>query len=116
MGMQVASQKVVPQSHKLVARIYYLINKAQGNEGSEAAGAVRDLAEHANVTIPPYSLFIGRGDLVHAGTGLPATEKEPNLRFHTYVVHSSETVQNNIFIYEFDDSQVELSGSEVMEV
>jgi hypothetical protein len=68
------------------------------------------------VTIPPYTLFIGRGDLVHAGTGLPATEKEPNLGFHTYVVQSSDSVHDNIFIYEFDDSQVELSGSEVMEV
>jgi hypothetical protein len=115
-GMQGASLKVVPQSHKLVARIEYLIDKAQGDEGSDAADALSDLAKHNNVTIPPYSLFIGRGDLVHAGTGLPATEKETNLRFHTYVVHSSDTVHDNIFIYEFDDSQVELSGSEVMEV
>jgi hypothetical protein len=107
---------VVPQSHKLVARIEYLIDKARGDEGSDAADAGSDLAKHNNVTIPPYSLFIGRADLVHAGTRLPATEKKPNLRFHTYVVHSSDTVHDNIFIYKFDDSQVEPSGSEVLEV
>jgi hypothetical protein len=41
-GMQGASLKVVRQSHKLVARIEYLIDKAQGDEGSDAADAVSD--------------------------------------------------------------------------
>jgi hypothetical protein len=91
------------QSHKLVARIEYVIYKAQGDEYCDESGDLCDLAKHTTVAIPPYSLFIGRGDLVHAGIGLPATEKEPRLRFHTYVVHSTDTVHDKIFIYEFED-------------
>jgi hypothetical protein len=60
MGMQGASLKVVPQSHKHVARIEYFIDKVQGDEGCDAAGAVSDLAKHITETIKPYSLFIER--------------------------------------------------------
>jgi hypothetical protein len=115
-GTQGASLKLVPQSHKLVARIEYVVEKAQGDENCDAAGALCDLAKHTTVAIPPYSLFIGRGDLVHAGIALSETEKEARLRFHTYVVHSTDTVHDTIFIYEFDDGQVERSASEDMEV
>lgn len=64
---------VLPHSHK----------EAYNTEGSE-----KEYAKHAGLTvrtIPAHSVFIGRGDLIHAGTGSLKADKRLCLRYHMYL-------------------------------
>jgi hypothetical protein len=56
-GSQGASLEVVPQSHKLAARIEYLIDNAQGDEGCDASGVLSDLAKCYTRSTPSYKLL-----------------------------------------------------------
>ena len=84
-GNQGASLQVVPGSHKIAARVEHLLKRGGHDESAKVmADALCDFAKIKPLKIPPYSLFIARGDLVHGGDAHPETETEFNIRFHTY--------------------------------
>jgi hypothetical protein len=94
---------VVPGSHKLASRLESVLSRASRDANANAkADSMSSLAATKNVPIPPYSLFVGRGDLVHAGAGLSPSMKEPTARFHTYVVFKAkDAIQDRLFMYDF---------------
>ena len=51
------------------------------------------------IHIPPFSIFIGRGDVLHAGAGYNDTPR-PNtyLRYHMYFVPSSFSLPDGVFL------------------
>lgn len=102
-GAEAAPLQVIPGSHKLVARMEHLLNRATQKESSAIeADAIGNMAVNTTVLIKPYSVFIGRGDLVHGGAGRSPTEKGPAARFHTYVMRKGkDRVEDHLFEYEF---------------
>ncbi len=49
------------------------------------------------VTIPPWSLFVGRGDLVHAGCGHKHCGGKPCLRMHDYALREGVPFVDTIY-------------------
>jgi hypothetical protein len=55
------------------------------------------------VTIPPYSAFIARGDLVHAGDFSARTGKSVELRMHIHCTSDKDSLKNKIYTSNFGE-------------
>jgi hypothetical protein len=53
------------------------------------------------MTIPPYSVLVGRGDLVHAGDSYNGVS--PTLRYHIHCTYAGDKVANSIYIRPFGE-------------
>jgi hypothetical protein len=110
-GADAAPLLSIPGSHSLVARIGHLLTRGSPND--RAAIETNDIG---NMTIKKtfliknYSVFIGKGDLVHAGAGRSPTEKGPAVRFHTYVMRKGrDKIEDHLFAYVFKEpKQIEI--------
>jgi hypothetical protein len=102
-GADAAPLLVIPGSHGLVARIEHLLTRGSPKDRAAIeADGIGNMAIKKTVLIKPYSVFIGRGDLVHAGAGRSPTEKGPAVRFHTYVMRKGkDKIEDHLFEYEF---------------
>jgi hypothetical protein len=102
-GADAAPLLVIPGSHGLVARIEHLLTRGSPKDRAAIeADGIGNMAIKETVLIKPYTVFIGRGDLVHAGAGRSPTEKGPAARFHTYVMRKGkDKIEDHFFEYEF---------------
>jgi hypothetical protein len=55
------------------------------------------------VTIPPYSAFIARGDLVHAGDSSVRTGESVELRMHIHCTSDKDSLKNEIYTSNFGE-------------
>jgi hypothetical protein len=55
------------------------------------------------VTIPPYSDFIARGDLVHAGDSSSPKGKSVELRMHIHCTSDKDALKNEIYALDFGE-------------
>jgi hypothetical protein len=102
-GAEAAPLVVIRGSHILVARIEQLLTRgSQKDRAAIEADGIGNIEIKKTALIKPFSVFIGRGDLVHAGAGQSPTEKGPAARFHTYVMRKGkDKIEDNLFEYEF---------------
>jgi ectoine hydroxylase-related dioxygenase (phytanoyl-CoA dioxygenase family) len=69
-GADAAPLLVIPGSHSLVARIEHLLTRGSSKaRAAIEADGIGNMSIKKTVSIKPFSVFIGRGDLVHAGAG-----------------------------------------------
>lgn len=79
---------VCPYSHKMVA---------MASESSIRALSRGSVA--GRVRIPPYSIFVGRGDLFHGGAAAQdSSMKDGDLRYHLYFVPHSHALPNAVHL------------------
>jgi len=101
-GGEAASILAWPASHHLVSSFDYFSSQAKGS--AEADVSREEEMEYSaqkpqRVSIPPYSAFVGRGDLVHAGDGHDGDK--PAVRAHIHCVATKDKVVDNIFLRSF---------------
>jgi hypothetical protein len=101
-GAEAAPLVFIPGSHILVARIEHLLTRgSQKDRAAIEADGIGSMAIKNAVLIKHYSVFIGRGDLFHAGARRSPTEKGPAARFHTYVMRKgNDKIEDHLFEYE----------------
>jgi hypothetical protein len=102
-GAEAAPLVVIPGRHLSVARIEHLLNRgSQKDRATIEADGISNMEIKKTVLIKPYSVFIGRGDLVYAGARRSPTEKGPAVSFHTYVMRKGkDKIEDHLFEYEF---------------
>jgi hypothetical protein len=108
-GSEKASLLVWPASHHLCALFEHMLTEKDDSAQERARTAAAEKAEVAftkplkpqRVEIPPYSIFVGRGDLVHAGDS--ATGDSPALRSHMHCTSSNDKALDAIHIRPFGE-------------
>ena len=102
-GADWASILAWPSSHRLVSSFDYYSSTAKGDDviaEIERWEAIEYSAQKPQrVSIPPYSAFVGRGDLVHAGDGRDGPK--PAVRAHIHCVATKDKVADNVFLRSF---------------
>jgi hypothetical protein len=108
-GSEEASLLVWPASQHICATFEHMLTVKNGDaqERARTAAAKRAEAEFVRalrpqrVVITPYCVFVGRGDLVHAGDS--AKSDSPELRSHMHCTSSNDTALDAIHIRNFGE-------------
>jgi hypothetical protein len=106
-------------SHQLYARLSGLAERAGQTSTDPNDSAAEDSPSVASqkqankdlmrtikpmrVTIPPYSAFIARGDLVHAGDSSSPKGKSVELRMHIHCTSDKDALKNEIYALDFGE-------------
>jgi hypothetical protein len=107
-GREAASVVVWTGSHVACARFQMLLDEAErdvrvdGGDHDTIAGLEEVLCGRqpsARVVIPPYSAFVARGDVVHAGDA--HSGPDIGLRYHVHCRSNHDEVLNNVFMKPF---------------
>jgi hypothetical protein len=118
-AMDAATVLVCVALHTLYASLTGLVERAKENSaGSSESAAEMKAKVSANkqanqdymrtikplkVTIPPYSAFIARGDLVHAGDSSALTGESVELRVHIHCTSALDSLNNEIYTSNFEE-------------
>jgi hypothetical protein len=108
-GREAASVLMWTGSHMACAHLQMLLDTAErkaSRDGKLELDAIGALEEElcagqpsTRVMIPPYSAFVARGDVVHAGDAHDGTDI--GLRYHVHCRSNHDAVLNNVFMKPF---------------
>jgi hypothetical protein len=104
-GKESATVRVWPGSHRVVAIFEYAKQNASATDRQELDVLEAEWCGRlmpTTVSIPAYSCFVARGDLVHAGDS--NSTETPAIRAHIHCMSTArDTVVDNIFIRPFGE-------------
>ncbi|MCX8500979.1 MAG: hypothetical protein ORO03_04725 [Alphaproteobacteria bacterium] len=109
-GRDGAKVLVWPASHNTVTKLDWMKrNQTELNDSSLQTMSRRDIErlgtdffqqqKPMEVVIPPYSMYVARGDVVHAGAA--HNGPEPNVRCHVHLTSVKDKTLNNVVMRPF---------------